>query len=489
MDRRAFLLAGSTAAVAAGPAVAAAERRRRPAIRPGAEQYAPAVRAVAHYAAQHLRDWALPGLTVLLADQDGLVAQMQLGWADVDRRIPMGPRHKVQIGSISKSFTAMAIHQLAQEGKLSLQDDVRKHLVGIALPAEPAITITHLLSHSSGLAEDPPLFPRNPDGKLWLGFAPGTAWSYSNLGFTLLGMIVERHDGRPLAQSLKARIFEPLGMHETVGVLLARDRDAFATGYSQTDPEADWTPKTEISAGPALDFIDGAGCVGSTAEDMALWMRYLIGAGRGHGGPLLSDAHAAAYAKPIIAAPGWAFKGSSYGSGIAYVPLEGHQVMQHTGGMTTFHSSFHADPLSGVACFASTNSGAGDYRPRDLTAFGCAMMRAAAEPQAGLDPKPAPTAFKPPPAKPALDIAGADPALAALAGRYQSIDAGFGSVIIVAAREGLFLSGGGPLERAPEGHWRIKGQPDLERLWFMDEMDGRPQTLCVSGDLARRADI
>jgi D-alanyl-D-alanine carboxypeptidase len=488
MDRRAFLLAGSTAAVAAGPAGAVAHRRRL-SVRPGAGKYAPAITAVARYAGQHLRDWALPGLTVLLADQDGLVAQMQLGLADVERRIPMGPRHKVQIGSISKSFTAMAIHQLAQEGKLSLQDDVRKHLDGLALPSEPPITLTHLLSHSSGLADDPPLYPRNPDGKLWLGFAPGTAWSYSNLGYTLLGMIVERQDGRPLAASLKARIFEPLGMRETVGVLLVRERDGFATGYSQTDPEADWTPKTEISAGPAADFVSGAGCVGSTAEDMAHWMRFLIGAGRGEGGPLLSNANAAAYAKPIIAAPGWAVAGASYGSGMAFVPMEGHPVMQHTGGMTTFHSSFHADAASGVACFASTNSGAGDYRPRDLTAFGCAMMRAAAEPQAGLRPTPAPTAFKPPKAKPKLDIAGAGPALAALAGRYQPIDAAYGSVIVVAAHEGLFLSDGTPLEHASDGYWRIKGKPDLERIWFLDVLDGRPQTLCFSGALARRSDI
>jgi hypothetical protein len=218
-------------------------------------------------------------------------------------------------------------------------------------------------------------------------------------------------------------------------------------------------------------------------------MRYLIGAGRGQGGPLLTNANAAAYAKPIIAAPGWAFSGASYGSGIAFVPLEGHMAMQHTGGMTTFHSSFHADWVSGVACFASTNSGAGDYRPRDLTAYGCAMLRAAAEPQAGLDPKSAPTAFKPPPPKPARDIAGADPAIAPLAGRYQSIDAPAGSITIIAAREGLFMSDGTPLELAPEGHWRIRNRPDLERFWFLDVLDGRPQTLCISGALLRRSDI
>ena len=169
--------------------------------------------------------------------------------------------------------------------------------------------------------------------------------------------------------------------------------------------------------------------------------------------------------------------------------MDGHPVMQHTGGMTTFHSSFHADAASGVACFASTNSGAGDYRPRDLTAFGCAMMRAAAEPRAGLNPQPAPTAFTAPEAKPKLDVAGADPALAALAGRYQPMDAAYGSVIVVAAREGLFLSDGTPLERAPDGHWRLKGKPDLERIWFMDPLNGRPQTLCVSGALARRSDV
>jgi len=495
MDRRAFLWTGATAgaagAISVGAQVSAAAPRARGSGAPfrlsGAHdhRYDAALRQIGLYAAEHMKVYQLPGMTLALVGPGGLDAQITLGFSDLEARAPVRPEQLFNIGSISKSFTATMIHQLAAEGKLGLDDQIAQHLPGLPLPSGAAITLNHLLSHSSGLPEDPPFFPETPDGKLWLGFTPGTAWSYSNIGFALLGRVVEVKDGRKLADSLKVRIFAPLGMNQAEGALLSADRSRFAIGYGPSDTDAIYFPGIPLSVAPFETFTAGSGCVGANSPDMARWMRWLIGAGRGDGGPLMPDAQAKLFARPQIKAPGWAFKGSSYGSGLAYVPLEGHVVMQHTGGMLAFHSSIHVDPAAGCGAFASVNSGAGEYRPRDVTAYACALIRAAASPEAGLDPKAATVAWKAPP-KPVLHTDGAPPEHVRLAGRYADGELAYDTVILIAVKGGLAMPDGTLLEKTDEGYWRIKtasdqDSPQMERFWFTNDLAGRPQNLIASG--------
>ena len=491
MDRRTFLRASATtgaAGVLASGASAATTHRHgsAPPFRLAggyARRYAAPLQRIGFYAAEHMKVHRLPGMTLSLVGPDGLDVEMTLGFSDLEGQAPVRPEQLFHIGSISKSFTAVMIHQLAAEGKLGLDDPITQHLQGLPLPDGPAITLNHLLSHSSGLPEDPPIFPETPDGKLWLGFTPGTAWSYSNLGFALLGRVVEAKDGRKLAQSLKARIFKPLGMSQAEGALLSANRAKFAIGYGPSDTDADYFPGVPLAVAPFETFTAGSGCVGANSLDMAKWMRWLIGAGRGEGGGLMPDAQAKVFARPQIKAPGWAFKGSSYGSGLAYVPLEGHMVMQHTGGMLAFHSSIHVDPAAGCGAFASVNSGAGEYRPRDVTAYACALLRAAAEP--GLDPKPAKVAWTATP-KPVLNTEGAEPEHVRLAGRYASGDLAYDTVILIAVKGGLAMPDGTLLEKTADGYWRIKSagaqdSPQIERFWFTNDVGGRPQNLIASG--------
>jgi CubicO group peptidase (beta-lactamase class C family) len=498
MDRRAFLWTGATAgaagaiSVGARAAAVAPTRKGRGALfrLSGAHsrRYDATLRRIGLCAAEHMKVHQLPGMTLALVGPDGLDAQMTLGFSDLERQAPVRPEQLFHIGSISKSFTATMIHQLAAEGKLGLDDEIVQHLPGLPLPASAAITLNHLLSHSSGLPEDPPFFPPTPDGKLWLGFQPGTAWSYSNIGFAMLGRVVEAKDGRKLADSLNTRIFKPLSMSQAEGSLLSANRAKFAIGYGPSDTDADYFPGIPLVVAPFETFTAGSGCVGANSLDMARWMRWLIGAGRGEGGGLMPDAQAKLFARPQIKAPRWAFKDSSYGSGLAYVPLEGREVMQHTGGMLAFHSSIHVDPVAGCGAFASVNSGAGEYRPRDVTAYACALLRAAAEP--GLDPKPAEVAWKADP-KPVLQTNGAEPEYARLAGRYADRELAYNTVILIAVKGGLAMPDGTLLEKTQEGYWRIKaatGQdsPQIERFWFANDLGGRPQNLIASGRLLER---
>lgn len=362
----------------------------------GAHRYAEAIIDIQRYGAQHRAANALPGLTLTLVDRDGFTGFMRFGYANVERRDPLRADHLFQIGSISKSFAALCIWRLVEAGKLGLDDDVQTLLPEVPLPGGTRITLQSLLNHSSGLPDDAPVFPRGGDQRLWRGYETGARWSYSNLGYQLLGEIAARQHARPYAQVVQSEILDPLGMKQTAPAILTRDRDRYATGYSPFYDDRGYPQGARLTHGPWTSMLEASGCIGSTARDMAIYARYLTQAGAGHGAPLLSDAGAARFCAATIDAPDWPGLGSKYANGLAVVQVGGRSLLHHTGGMLTFNSSIHVDPVAGVAAFASTNAGAIPYRPRALTAYACERMRAARE------RAPAP---KPRPAQPPVDAA------------------------------------------------------------------------------------
>lgn len=389
IDRRAVMgLAGagltSVGLAAAGAAAAAQE--------PGGGRYAGALADIRAYAQQHIEANSLPALTLSVVAPDGVTAVMVFGAANVDAREPLTPDHRFQIGSISKSFTALCIFHLMEQGKLSLDQDAATLLPGVPWPGGARITIQYLLNHSSGLPDDAPLFPRGGDGRLWRGFEPGSRWSYSNLGFQMLGLIAERLEAKPLAEVIRLRVLEPLGMRQTHGSILTGDRGLYAHGYSPLYGDRGYPRGGPLGPGPWTDMTAGSGCVASTAADMALYARWLAQAGQGKGAPILSDAGAARFTKATVDAPGWAIKGSKYANGLAVVPVGDRMLLHHTGGMLAFNSALHVDPQAGVGAFASTNIGLAPYRPRDLTAYACARLRETVEggPKAVAAPMPPP---------------------------------------------------------------------------------------------------
>lgn len=440
---------------------------------------------IADYAALHRKVFGLPGLTLVCTAPNGVTAFVRTGYADRELRTLLTPDHLFQIGSISKSFVAMAIHQLAQEGKLKLSDDIRNVLPGVALPPAPPISLNQLMEHSSGLPDDAPLFPHTPDGLLWSAFPPGSAWSYSNTGYDLLGKVVERIDRTPLAQSLRRRIFEPLGMATARGEIIAAERLKYATGYSPLDAAVDAIPGGRLAPAAWVNVTFGAGCVAATAKDMTCWMRYLAQE-PAVAGKLLRPEAAAAYFRPGIAAPDWATAGAHYGAGLAHAPIEGRTLLHHTGGMVSFSSSIHVDPIAKVGAFASTNSGGQEYRPRDVTAFACALLRSIAAPEPGLAPKPKPVERQGTPSAPPAP-ASMDPALSPFTGRYECDDPWQPIYAVSADMDGLVLNQVRRLVRHPDGYWTPKTPVSTERIWFGPVLDGRCQTLNYSGvDFVRR---
>jgi CubicO group peptidase (beta-lactamase class C family) len=339
------------------------------------------------YAAEHVAANGLPGLTVAVVGPGGFGGLLQRAYADVDRRTPVAPSQLFQIGSISKSFTALCVFRLAEAGRLRLEDPVSRYLPEVPLPGGVGINLQSLLNHSSGLADDAPPFPRGGDQRLWQGFPVGAQWSYSNLGYQLLGRIVAAVDGRPFPEALAALVLRPLGMDATRPAIVTADRARFATGYSPLYADRAPPRAGPLAPGVWTEMVEGSGCVASTGGDMATYMRWLAAAGQGKGAPLLSDALAARFCRATIEAPGWATPAAKYANGLAVTPIGGRPLLHHTGGMLTFNSSIHVDPAAGVGCFASTNVGLIPYRPRGLTAYACQRLRAAIE---GATPEPPP---------------------------------------------------------------------------------------------------
>ncbi len=198
---------------------------------PGAgHDYTAALEALRAYARSELIAQGLPGMTLCVTDADGFTALLTLGWADVAGRVPVNSEHLFQIGSISKSFIALTVLSLADQGKIDLDAPLARYLSDAALPETP-ITIAQLLSHTTGLPDGAPLFPRTPDGRLWSGFSPGSRFSYSNTGFNLLGVLIERVTGLSHHAAVRRQVREKLGLEAMVGTISAANRARFAVGY------------------------------------------------------------------------------------------------------------------------------------------------------------------------------------------------------------------------------------------------------------------
>jgi CubicO group peptidase (beta-lactamase class C family) len=330
--------------------------------------------ALRAYAERELKTIGLPGMTLCVVDADGYLALLTLGWADVDRRIPVSTAHLFEIGSISKAFAALTLFHLSEAGKVDLDSPLSKYLPDAMLPEEP-ITVAQLLSHMAGLPDAAPIFPRVAGGRLWTGFRPGTHFSYSNTGYELLGHLIDLIADKPHPVAVREAALGPLGMTGTKGIITDTDRALYAVGYAPFYQDRPALTQALLTVAPWTDQDTAAGSIASTAEQMSNYLRFLLTLGAGNGAPVLSNRGAQRFIKPVIDAPIFGPK-ARYANGLATVMIDGKPCLHHTGGMICFTSSFHADPAAGVACFASVNGSLGDYRPRKTTGFAVQLMRA-----------------------------------------------------------------------------------------------------------------
>jgi D-alanyl-D-alanine carboxypeptidase len=315
-----------------------------------------------------------PGMTQALTDTTATIRTAGYGFANIDLRAPVSTEQLFQIGSITKSFAALILLQLRDEEKFDLHRPVLEYLpwLPVNTPYGP-ITAHHLLTHSSGLPDASSIFQSDPAVRHVQGFVPGAHFHYCNLGFAILGQIIEKLDGRPWYQCLQARILTPLGMKETAPVITIESSARSAIGYQPYFDDQVYPRQGRVAPRPPEVFDNPAGSIASTPGDMSIYLRMLLNGGQG----IVSADGFRLLSTPYIKATEFS-PTAFYGYGIAVDVLDGHRILRHTGGMNCFASSIHADLDGGVAAFASINAMQG-YRPTPITQYAVQLLRAQRE--------------------------------------------------------------------------------------------------------------
>ena len=355
------------------------------------------------FIARHMRETGAPGMTLALANRDGLLRASTYGFADTKAGLRVVPETMFEIGSVSKSFVGLALMQLHDEKKLDLHKPIVEYLPWLKINSKfEAITTHHILSHTGGLPGAPLLLDALLS-ELWTAYAPGKRFLYSNTGYNILGFLIEAIDKRSFAESMRARILVPLGMTASSPIITNDLRKYMAVGYEPLTEGRPFPLRGPLGEAQWIEVDIAAGSVASTPADMAKYIRMLANRGALPKGRLISEEAFTLFTNPAIESP---YRGepASYGYGLWVSDIAGHMRLRHTGGMVAFSSSIDVDVTSGIGAFASVNANLRGYRPVAVTKYAIELFNAS------LDGKSLPGPPPPPPSpeevKNAADYAG-----------------------------------------------------------------------------------
>jgi CubicO group peptidase (beta-lactamase class C family) len=394
---------------------------------PSRNTYASTFGKLDQYVEQYMKDMYSPGMTMVLADRDGVQRVATYGFGDMETHSAVKQDELFHIGSISKSFTSLCLLQLHDEEKLDLQRPIADYLPWLRIETVYApITVHHLMTHGSGLPGESPIFPADPNDRHRATHAPGAYFHYNNMAWGILGMLAETLDGQELPAVFRKRILGPLGMSQTEPVITLDTLGRTVKSYSVFQNDRPTARNSRVAVAPSIIMTSGAGCVASTARDMGAYVQMIARGGVGPKGPLVSADSFKLFSTAHIKAEEFG-PTASYGYGIAVDTLDGAHIVRHTGGMVSFMSSIYVDIDNGVGAFASINAMLG-YRPVPVTEYAVKLMRAKR------DGKPLPTV---PPRNPITSV----PHAGDYVGTYQSAEGR--SLTFATEGESLFLQHNG----------------------------------------------
>jgi D-alanyl-D-alanine carboxypeptidase len=320
-------------------------------------------------------DARIPGVSATIAFPDGTVWSGTSGLADVARGRPVSDDTAFSIASISKTFLAALALELSVEGTIGLDTPAATYLPELRL--DPAITVRMLLNHTSGLAD----FFLNPriDVALqsdrdrgWSAkrtlryvqrpmFEPGEGWDYSNTNYLILGMLVERVTGRPLAEQFRERFFRPVGLTRTWDQMAEEPRGPVAYGYRLEGEGARVRARGVADGTRFIPFRSvitaarGAGSLAATSRDVALWGQALYGGTAISRESLRLMLARVRLNESSVLVP--------YGMGVQTVAVNGRPALGHSGRFLGFRAVMRYLRSEGVAVAVLTNQNRVDPAP------------------------------------------------------------------------------------------------------------------------------
>jgi CubicO group peptidase (beta-lactamase class C family) len=294
---------------------------------------------------------SIPGAAFILIKDGRTILAKGYGHADAESRRPWSPEGTIfPVASITKVFTATAVMQLVDQGKIQLGTDVNQYLTSVKVPGTypQPITPAHLLSHTAGLDEIPGRQASSPKDVIPLGrflrnrlvrvHPPGEITSYSSYGAALAGLLVQDVSGLSFEDFLRRSIWQPLGMSRTSMKLPARGNSEFATAYELDDGQLRPIPYESYHTPPTASVV-------STLPDMARFMAAHLHNGRNGTKPILSDSSAELMHRQYVTmhpkVPGWTL-------GFQVNDLNGRWILEHGGDIGGFSSNMTLLPDEGV---------------------------------------------------------------------------------------------------------------------------------------------
>lgn len=316
----------------------------------------PAARTADSLVRDYMASGNSPSVAIALIRGADTVLFAAYGSADLEHDVPATVNSVYRIGSVTKQFTAAAVMQLVEQGKLGLEDSIGKHLDN--LPSEwQSVTVHQLLNHTSGIPSYTSLGVRwsriwgvemSPDSIIALvrdkamDFPPGTKWAYNNTGYVLLGMLIEKITGTTWGRDLESRFTQPLGLDNTLNCLAMPLIPHRVRGYEKGGDGWINAPYLAMSQ----PYAAGAMC--STIGDLSSWNRAL------HTGKVVSP-----QSYQLMTTPSGAAAGDHYGFGLMRDTIAEHVMITHGGGIHGFATGNAWVPDAQLSVSVLTSSGSG----------------------------------------------------------------------------------------------------------------------------------
>ncbi len=306
---------------------------------------APDFAAVDSVLQQEIKAAGIPGATIAIVSGGRVVHVKGVGLANIETGEPMTPERLFRLGSTTKMFTAIALTLLAHDGRVDLRAPVGTYIKGLH-PSIARVTAHQLLSHTSGILDEAPMYGSHDDEALlknaraWSDdrffTEPGKIYSYSNPAYWLAGGVVESVAGKAFADAVRDLIFTPLGMSTTT----------FRPTVAMTYPLAQGHDVTDGKATVIRPFADNtaswpAGSIFSNVLDLSRFVMAFVGGGTLEGKAVLPAKVIATVSTPATTIPG---SDSAYGYGLNIDSFRGVRLIQHGGSRSGYGSTIRMAP-------------------------------------------------------------------------------------------------------------------------------------------------